>query len=299
LKKRIEQQIEWVKYHDPQNAHRVSVEAGLDFFRQEENRINEINKENLSHTWIAYTVSPETGNIIAFQPNVCLRQIHSGDFFRAVRLYSWGSLSGQGMSKEQRQSIQIDGEPAAEIDSHCHSIRMLYHFKHIDKRCDLYYAGKIFRKYYDFENASDEKKEIARDFVKVCTNICLNTGSRNKAIKAIGNDLTKSEHYTFLKELIFKIEKSNLHGILDRLVAAHPKKVSKDFFTDIGTEIMTTEGKIMLWTLNEFVKNRKKPALAIHDSLVVRRSDVTEAEQVFIESYHTFMQYEPVLQRKF
>jgi len=299
IKERVTQQVEWVKYNKPESAHKVSVEAGLDYFRQIENRINDINTENLSHTWIAQAISPETGNTVSFQPNVCLRQIHSGDFFRAMRLYSWGPLSGQGMTKEQRQTIEIDGERAIEIDSHCHAIRMLYHLKKIDRRDDIYYPERIFKRYYNFKNASEAKKAIVRNFVKKCTNICLNTGSRTEAEQAIGNALVNNAHYEFLKNLIFKTEKTNRHGILDRIVGAHPKKVSNDFFADVGSELMTTDGKIMLWILNEFVKERRKPALAIHDSLVVRHSDVNEAIEVFTESYHTFLQHEPVLKRKF
>jgi hypothetical protein len=279
---------------DPQ-----AVQHGFDYFRQVENLINDINTENLLHSWIAYTISPETGNTVAFQPNVCLRQIHSGDLFRATRLYSWGALSGQGMSKEQRQTIHIDGEQAGEIDSHCHSIRMLYHFRGIDGRGDLYYPERIFRRYYDYENASDSKKTTVRGFVKRCTNICLNTPSADKALKGISKALRDHEHYKFLRNLIFGIESTNLNGLLNRLIEAHPRRVSDCFFSDVGLDLMTADGMIMLWVLAEFVKRGRRPALAIHDSLVVRRSDVDDAVQVFSKSYYQFIRFTPVLKRKF
>jgi hypothetical protein len=282
-----------IRKPDPQ-----AVQNGLDYFRKIENIINRINEENLAHSWVAYTTS-DMGNRIAVPVNVCLRQIHSGRLFRGTRLYSWGALSGQGMSKEQRQTIQIDGEPAAEIDSHCHFIRLLYHLSRIDKRTDVYWPEKIFPHYYGFEDVSPNARKIVRDFVKTATNIALNTSSPNIATRAIAKELRDHENCTFLRNLIFKTERSNLTGILRRIVRAHPKRVSDKFFTDAGLELMRADGLIMLHTLTEFVAKRKKPALAIHDSLVIKASDVTEATEVFTRNYRKFIRFKPVLKRKF
>ncbi|MCJ7693466.1 MAG: hypothetical protein MUO22_08640 [Sedimentisphaerales bacterium] len=283
-----------IRKPDPQ-----AIQNGLDYFREIENNINTINEENLSHSWLAYASNPDTGNKIAFQPNVCLRQIHSGKLFRGTRLYSWGTLSGQGISKEQRQTIQIDGESAAEIDSHCHAIRLAYHLSGIDKRGDVYWPEKIFRKYYTFKNVSSKKLRIVRDFVKTSTNIVLNTSNSNSARNAIATLLKDSNNREFLTGLIFKTEATNLKGILERIIKAHPKKVADKFFADYGLDLMCTDGSIMLHVLNEFVVNRQKPALAIHDSLVIKASDVIEAEKVFTKTYHKFTGFKPVLQRKF
>lgn len=277
-----------------------AIQNGLNYFRDIERLINSINEENLSkHSWLAYVLNPDTGNQIALQPNVCLRQIHSGRLFRGTRLYSWGGLSGQGMSKKQRRTIQIDGESAAEIDSHCHSIRLAYHMCHMDKRGDVYWPEKVFPRYYSFENASSKYLRVLRNFVKKSTNIALNVSSQTRAIRAISGMLRDNKKCTFLTNTIFKTENTNLNGILERIVKAHPKKVANDFFTGSGINLMETDSKIMLLTLMEFVVKRQKPALAIHDSLVIRASDVMEAKEVYTETYYKCIGFKPVLKHVF
>lgn len=276
-----------------------ALQNGLDYFRKIENIINAINEENLSHSWLAHVSNPDTGNKIALQPNVCLRQIHSGRLFRGTRLYSWGNLSGQGMSKEQRRTIQIDGEPAAEIDSSCHAIRLAYHLSGIDERGDVYWPEKVFPHYHSFKNISSERLAIVRGFVKISTNIALNVSSKLRATRAIAKTLQDDKEHRFLTNLIFKTEKTNLKGILERIVKTHPEKVAGKFFNETGLDLMRTDGCIMFHTLIKFVIKRQKPALAIHDSLVVRASDVSQAIEVFTETYYKFTGFEPVLKRKF
>lgn len=283
-----------IRKPDPQ-----ALQNGLDYFREIENIINKINKENLSHSWFSTVLNEKTGNLLASPVNICLRQIHSGQLFRGTRLYSWGAASGQGLSKEQRQTIQIDNEPAAEFDSSCHAIRLAYHLNHIDERGDCYWPERVFVNFYSFKNIAPKAKEIVRDFVKTCTNIALNNQERTIAIMAIGKQLRDDKNYDFLNNLIFKTEKTNLNGILENIIKAHPEKVSEKFFskvfTDYGMDLMRTDGLIMLHTLTEFVAERQKPALAIHDSLVVKKSDIEEAMDVYSENYYKFTQRKPVL----
>jgi len=278
-----------------------ALQNGLNHFKYIENLLNQINTINLSHSWISYATNPETGNRIVFQPNVCLRQIYSEQLFQGGRLYSWGALDGQSMSKEQRQTIKIDGKSVAEIDSQCHNIRLVYHLSNIDERGDVYWPEKIFSNYYSFKNINPDKLKIVRDFVKKCTNIVLNNSTRKTAVQAICGELNNDEnkHREFLKTLIFKTENTDVNGIIDRLIQVHPKKVSDKFFINYGMELMRIDGLIMLYTLNELVVERKKPALAIHDSLVVKQTDLKKAQRIFSENYRKFMLYKPVINRKY
>ena len=54
-------------------------------------------------------------------------------------------------------------------------------------------------------------------------------------------------------------------------MATHPDLQDK-FFTEVGMELMPTDGRIMLYILSEFA-NAGVPALGIHDSVVCRESD--------------------------
>jgi hypothetical protein len=282
---------------DPQ-----AVQNGLNYFRQIENTINAINQENLSHSWMARRKARgAAGDLIdtAFQPNVCLRQIHSGKLFRGTRLYSWRAISGQAMSQQQRQTIKIDGQAAAEVDAQCYHPRMAYQLAGIDERGDCYWPDKIFNHFYSFPNVSAAKQKIVRDFVKQCTMIVFNTASRTSAIRAMAKALRDDKDANFLIKTIFNTEATDLNGILSRIVAAHPQKVADKFFTQYGIELMQTDGSIMLHLLMEFVIKQHRPALAIHDSLVVRAADVKAAEKVFTQTYRKFIGFKPVLKRVF
>jgi len=271
-----------------------AMENGMDFFRSVEDDINQINTENLRHSWIAFG---PTG--IAFQPNVCLRQIHAGRAFRAVRLYSWGAISAQGLSKEIRRTIRIDDEPAAEIDSSCHAIRMCYHFAHIDADGDVYHPEKVFPAFYAQPNAEADARAIVRGFVKTATNICLNVEERDRATAAISQALREHPERPFLNDLIFGREDGRVGGMIDRLVAAHPPRVGERFFSDFGLELMTVDGNIMKHTLLDLVVDQEKPALGIHDSLIVRASDHEHAALAFSRAYAEFMGFLPTLKRVF
>jgi hypothetical protein len=203
------------------------------------------------------------------------------------------------MTQEQRETIEIDGEPAAEIDSHCHAIRLAYHLSCIDERGDVYWPEKVFRHYYNFENVSVSDKKKVRDFVKIATNIALNTNSRESALQAIAKSLLDNENHKFLTDLIFNIEEKSLRGILKRITNAHPERISNKFFTESGLELMRIDGAIMLHTLKELVVARRIPALAIHDALVIRKSDVTLAKEIYTKIYSEFTSFKPVFRRKF
>jgi hypothetical protein len=203
------------------------------------------------------------------------------------------------MTAEQRETIEIDSEPAAEIDSHCHAIRLAYHLSGIDERGDVYWPEKVFRLYYKLENVPDKDKKIVRDFVKIATNIALNTNSRESALQAIAKSLRDSENRIFLTDLIFNIEGKTLRGILKRITKAHPEKVTNKFFTESGLELMRIDGSIMLHTLKELVAARRIPALDIHDGLVIRKSDVILAKEIYTKIYSEFTSFKPVFKRKF
>jgi hypothetical protein len=279
-----------------------AVQNGLNHIRAIENIINEINTENLSHSWLALRkVKRVDGDLIdtAFQPNILIRQVHSGKLFRGTRLYSFGGEAGQGMTKEQRQTIKIDGEKAAEVDAKAYHIRMLYHINRIDERGDCYWPNKIFSRYYSFKNATDEKREIVRDFVKKVTMIAINTSSPTSAVRAMAKALRDDKHKDFLTRTVFETENTDLNGILERLIKAHPEPVSRIFFTGEGLELMRIDGGIMLRVLKQFVVDQHKPALAIHDSLVVKACDVDTIKEIFTEEYLVSLNFKPVLTRVF
>ena len=262
-----------------------------------EDVIEQINDSNASHEWRAYYVDEETSKKTYFEPNVKLRQIHVGKLFRATRLYSFGHLSGQNLSKAVRKGMTIDGERVAELDFSGYATRMLYHFGGTDPKGDVYRPELVLPKFYGFENASETKKRIARDFIKRATNICWNVSSRGKANSAVGRLLADAEYgeAQFVRKLIYNVEETTPKGIIERIMKAHPK-LEHRFFTEIGIHLMTTDGRIMLHMLFEFTKT-ETPVLAIHDSIVCKASDVDFVRKVMRKTYFKFLVFKPVLNR--
>lgn len=275
-----------------------AVQNGLNYIRGIEDTIEKINQSNLQHTWVAYGTDPETGRTHAFQPNVCLRQIHVGKPFRATRLYSWGPLSGQNLSKKQRRLILIDGEKVTELDFSGMITRMLYNLQHLDPdhKKDIYKPEQIFPKFYGFTNVSKVKKKIIRGFVKKATNICWNVGKRSAANSSLGKLLANHKERDFLKKVIYKTEGfKELSHIIDRIIEVHPD-LKRWFFTQVGVEKMTSEGRIMLQILRTFTE-AGKPVLAIHDSIVCRESDYDFARKTMRDSYKWLTLFPPVIHR--
>jgi len=237
------------------------------YARDTENEIDRINQNNLKHSWMA-TIEVESygvKRINHYQPNVCLRELHVGVPFKFMRLYSWGALNGQNISREQRSTILIDGEKTVELDYACHHLRLMYHLKEQNPEGDLYRPELIFPKFYSFENAAPEKKKMVRDLVKTATNICWFTTSKEQARRAVQKGIKDSSKD--LKRIIYELEGLKAVEILDRMV-----------------DLMSLDGLIMKEILLKFV-DAGKPALGIHDSLVVKESDAGFAEQTMKEVY--------------
>ncbi|KAA0141028.1 hypothetical protein FYZ48_07075 [Gimesia chilikensis] len=277
---------------DPQ-----AIKNGLEFWRAMEDRIEYINRSNLQHSWQAFAIDPESGREFVFQPNPCVRQIHLGHFFRAARLYSWGEISGQNLSKSTRRTMLIDGESVAELDFSGMATRMLYHLKRIDPKGDVYHPEKVMPRFYGLKNFEETGRATVRDFIKRATNICWNVTSRPKAHSAISKLLTEHPEHDFLHEVVFKIEKLRAPELVNRLMAVHADLADR-FFTGCGIDLMTEDGRIMLHILEAFARSAK-PALGIHDSIVCKLSDVDFAEATMSDMYYKFLQYKPVIKRVF
>ena len=279
--------------------------------RQAENEIERINRSNTSHAWQAFLADPFTGRKHTIQPNVCLRQIHSKEAWRHCRLYSWGPRSAQQLSKEERQTIRIDGQPACELDFSGYATRMLYHlFAREDPGPgDVYRPQLVFPRFYAEERPDDERKAI-RDLVKGTTNRCLNVKSKAAAIKSVGNLLHdgKNRYREFQRKAI-QYEGTNHAGIVERIIKAHDHpKLRRWFFSQVpslegtiwttGDVLFLFDGMIMLRILGMFA-DAGKPALGIHDSVVCKASDSLFCRATMRDAYRSLVDFRPKIKREF
>jgi len=185
-----------------------------------EDELERINLSNLDHTWKAFVINPETGQRHVFQPNVCLRQIHSDRLLRGARLYSWTGRDAQLLSKEQRKTILIDGEPVAELDYSGYATRMLYHLNDQDPHDDIYRPQLIFPRFWNAEDVEPEERDAVRGFIKKATNICWNVDSQSEANSSVGKLLVENIDREFLMDEVYETEGSNPKDIVDRIQRA-------------------------------------------------------------------------------
>jgi hypothetical protein len=181
-----------------------AIANGMAYLCDIENKVEKINRSNLSHTWAAYHSDPKSGRQHVFQPNPCMRQIRVGELFHAVRLYTWGELSGQNFPQAVRRTMLIDDEPVAELDFSGMVTRMLYHYKRIDPVGDVYRPDVLFPAFHA-DNPNDDDRSTVRDFIKRATNICWNVNSRGNANSSVGRLLTEYANQTFLRSVTYDV----------------------------------------------------------------------------------------------
>ncbi len=261
-----------------------AIQNGLDYFKAKEDTIESINANNLTHGWAATCTHPD-GTTTTFQPNVCLRQIHVGGFFQAARLYSFGELSGQNLPKEVRRTMLIDGEKVAELDYSGMHPRMLYHRERCNPSGDIYQPELVL--------PGCATAPGVRGLIKQATNICLNCRSRRAAHSSINKKLL--DHGDLGRMMLQ--EAGGVIGLVKRLEEAHAT-IFMHFFTGVGMELMTEDGKIMMAVMRAF-RDAGKPALPIHDSVVCRVSDARFARATMVETYRQGQRYTPEIHRKF
>jgi hypothetical protein len=269
-----------------------AIENGMDHFRAMEDIIESINRSNLEHGWSA-VCTHEDGTTTTFQPNVCLRQIHVGTFFEAARLYSFGELSGQNLSKAVRRTMRIDGEPAAELDFSGMHPRMLYRRAGHPVEGDPYKPEAVLPGIAPTAQL-DGPDVTVRDFLKRCLNACLNARDGRGAVhSSISKKLLELPNTHCLVEQ----ELGGIAGLVNRLLEVHAP-IAKYFFTGVGMELMTQDGGVMLAIMRAF-RDAGKPALPIHDSVVCRASDAEFTQETMAEVYLRLLTHQPVIKRVF
>lgn len=257
-----------------------------------EDDIEFINRANLRHTWTAYK-ELEDGRLRAFQPNVCLKQLHAGRLMAYARLYTWDAASAQNLPERERRLMEIDGEPVAELDYAGHNLRLLYHILRIDPGQD-----DIYRPEQVLPTACGDvrTRKAARDFVKTATNVMLNTTTRHGAVMGV-RGLLYTEKDSPVWAALLRREGIKARQVVDRIRAAHPE-VAHRFFTTVGADLQTVDGMIMKNILMVFAKSGR-PALGIHDSVVCRVSDAGFAEAMMEIQHHALLGFRPVVRRVF
>ncbi len=275
-----------------------AVENGMDFMRQLEDRIREINAFNSKFAWVVKRPCSRVDGTPAkeeAQVSPSLRLVWSGRCFRYGRLYTWGPMGAQAISKAQRRTMTIGGEPAAELDFSGYHTLMIYHVGHVpEPDGDTYKPAEILP---SLQDVSDDLREIARRLIKTLTNACWNTRSRREAEGVAFKELKNAPQA--LRRVVYEMEQSGPQDLLQRIEAAHPELMKQDrFYANVGEDLMETDGAIMLDILLELARG-KRPALGIHDGVVVRERDVEAAKEAMRSNYYRYILNQPRICRVF
>jgi hypothetical protein len=294
------------------------VRDPIAFLTRVEKKLDLVNRTNLAHNWRAIRVdrlrkkeldANVDPTLIAapikrrkYPVNPCLRQHHAGELFRGMRLYSWSGLSGQALTKRQRRTIRIDGEPATELDYSGFAPRLLYHLSGRNIQGDVYGCERVLRMTY--RRLSDREAEIARHFVKKITNALFHVGSENEALRSIRHQVMTHPRGEFIREILRR-EGVKAKGLLERLRYAHESLPEEVFFNRIGMDLMREEGLLMLDVLYTLAVPRDVrtmrcvPALGIHDGIVCRRGDEPIVREAMESVYRWKYGFDPVIKREF
>ena len=192
-----------------------------------------------------------------------LTAIFNGDFSTGGRLYTKGYRHYQGMSKDERTKLTINGQPTVELDYKALHPHMLYAQEGIQYNEDPY-------------TVVDDRPEL-RPFLKLVLLAMLNAKSYNEAQRPANVEII--DNYKFYEK--FAIAKAK--PIIDRFIQAH-KPINKYFCTGAGLKLMNKDSKIALDVCYAFAR-QDKPILCIHDSFIVLQDDADQLEQLMQSTY--------------
>ena len=199
------------------------------------------------------------------------RVFNRGHFGAGGRFYNKGLRSYNGLSKELRSYMTLNGHRVVELDYSGLHIRFSYHLKKIDYQEDPYgFSGK---------------DKSAREPYKLAALIMLNSNERQRAVKAI--------RMKFLEKGIPLLKDAEINEVMDRVLEKH-SLIAECFFRDKGAYFMNIDARIMEGILSHFTE-RGVPVLPVHDSCVVARQFEQDLREVMMEEYRKVMGFEPVI----
>lgn len=194
---------------------------------------------------------------VPWQTPGAMRRIFNKSWDRGGRLYARGN-SWQNCPKEDRSKILIKDQeglvsPTSEIDYECLHIHLLYKMQHVKLDFDPYYLEGFDRK-----------------FVKVATMKAQNARNKHEAARSIAEAWRDPQQAHPSKSQI-----AEGREVLDRIEALHPK-ISNFVASDVGAQLQRTDSDLMVKVVSQLLTTGT-PALPVHDSILVRQSDIHKA----------------------
>lgn len=199
---------------------------------------------------------------------VVLISVFSGRFTWYGRLHTTGRNQPQGLSKNERGRIKIDGEEVIELDYSGLHPNILYANEKIQFQGDPY-------------SIVDNRPEV-RPFLKIILLAMINAKDYVQA-ERVGNDWFRTNYQAGQKLKALGIDKAGV--ILNKFHEKH-NPISHYFCSgkSTGLSLMNKDSKIALDVVHHFTK-RKIPIIPVHDSFIVQKKYRNQLKQVMHETY--------------
>ena len=224
---------------------------------------------------VAQRLRSDVQEINTFLDGVCMeggthagyrRVFNEGDqqdfnWNKGGRLYSVGDDNYQRMKKEQRLSMRLDGEPVVEIDVKASYLTILYalHGQQLDHARDPY-----------------DVPGVERDVVKQWVTMTLGFDRFHKRWSPDAKkDLEKD-----LGRLRFTAPQ-----VQQKVLERHPILIDWPEQKTSCFDLMFLESEAVVNTILRLKRERGVPCLSVHDSIVVPRPHLTNAQDVLSTQY--------------
>lgn len=189
-----------------------------------------------------------------------MERIFNVTWLKGGRLYShWA----HGLTRDERQTLFIDGEPTEEADYSTLHIRLAYAE-----------VGIV----YDQPDAYNIEG-WDRKLVKVVTNILINAASEDSAIGAICNPLERNnrpDNWEFFSPT--KENAERLKTLFQAIKQRHPA-IAAYFHSGKGLDFQRRDSNMMVRVLLE-LSRLKIPGIPLHDSVICKASDKFKVRSV-------------------
>ncbi|MHB9011921.1 MAG: hypothetical protein ACYC49_06815 [Ignavibacteriaceae bacterium] len=202
------------------------------------------------------------------------RVFNNGKFDQGGRFYG---AEYQRLPDEKRGTILIGGKEVIEADYSAFHVRMLYHMEGIDYQGDPY---DLF-----------QSDKVMRLFVKILTNIAINSQTKATSIGAFRKLLDKPQNIEMKNE--FENRKVKAGSIYDLISSTH-KDINKYLGTGYGIHLQFMDSEIAADVLTYFT-SKNIPCLCVHDSFIVTRNHRNELVDVMKYFYKKRFHFDPII----
>lgn len=205
-----------------------------------------------------------------------LRRVFNVDWCHGGRFYKAPHIT---LPSACRKTMNINGEPAAELDYSGLHIRMLYNHLGIDYRDECYVYLK-----------SDTANKDDRERIKLASLIIINSSDRKEANKAIHDRCRK-------KGIHYPAGQFDCYSALVERFEDYHAPIKQFLLSGKGLELQYQDSVIMASILERMTREGI-PSLPVHDSVICPFRHKEFLRQVMVEEYEKVMGFEPIIDLK-